>query len=329
MEARQPELRALGVGERLRPEAGKSQSGRVRWHMTSGDEDPGSASPELSHGVCVLGMHRSGTSLVAGILRRLGTDLGPDEDFLPPDPNNQSGYFELAELVEINDEILALHGGSWHQLPELPAGWERSDELAQIRDRARRLLGRRFAGSPAWAWKDPRTCITLPFWQRLVPGLRYVICFRNPVDIARSLRSREGEERTLEDHVRDWLRHTASALSYTADRPRIVVQYERFFQDAEHQVRRLAGFLGRKDRLEEPATMERIFEFIDPGLVHARSASSAIADDSAVPFDVAALYLALQLATDLEAQAGPAGGREAWPAINALARRFLPGSPQA
>jgi hypothetical protein len=308
-----------------RRRASESHGGAVRWQMVS--PGPGDDDPNLTHGVCVLGMHRSGTSLVAGVLRQLGVDLGPDEEFLPPDPNNQSGYFELADVVEINDEILAHHGGSWDELPELPPGWEQSDQLAQFRDRARSALGRRFAASREWAWKDPRTCITLPFWQRVVSGLRYVICVRNPVDTAHSLRSREGEERPLKEHVLDWLRHTASALVYTADRPRILVHYERFFD--EHEVRTLAGFLGREDRLEEPDTMGRISEFIDPALVHARSASRTIADHPAVPFDAAALYLALELAADLEAGAGRTGAQEAWASINGLARRCLPRFPQA
>jgi hypothetical protein len=223
-----------------------------------------------------------------------------------------------------NDEILAHHGGSWDELPELPPGWEQSDQLAQLQDRARRALGRRFAASSQWAWKDPRTCITLPFWQRLVSGLRYVICLRNPVDIAQSLRAREGEERPLEDYLLDWLRHTALALSYTADRPRTIVQYERFFQDPEREVRRLASFVGGKDRLADPDAMAQILDFIDPTLAHARSASSAIADHPEVPFDVAALYLALELTADLEAAAGRPGVPEAWASINALARRCLP-----
>lgn len=289
-----------------------------------GDDDLGSESSKLTHGVCVLGMHRSGTSLVAGVLRQLGLDLGPDLELLPPDANNQAGYFELADAVEINDEILAHYGGSWDDLPELPPGWERSDQLAQIRERARRLLVRRFAASSQWAWKDPRTCITLPFWQQLVSGLRYVICVRNPVDVAHSVRSREGEERPLDDYARDWLRHTSSALVYTADRPRLLVHYERFFEDAEHEVRRLARFVGREDRLEKHDALGKIFDFIDPALVHARSASSAVADHPAMPFDVAALYLALNLAVDLEAGAGRTGAPEAWAGINALARRCLP-----
>ena len=282
---------------------------------------------EAANGVCVLGMHRSGTSLVAGVVRQLGVDLGPDEEFLPPDSNNESGYFELKELVYVNNDILAQYGGSWDDVPELPPGWEKSGQLEPIRDRARDLLRRRFAGSPQWGWKDPRTCITLPFWQRLVPGLRYVICVRNPIDVAHSLRLREGEERGLDQQVLDWLRHTASALAYTADRRRIAVHYERFFEDAEREVTRLARFLGCEDRLEDPDTVRGIFEFIDPALVHARSSSSVIADHPALSFNAAALYLAMNLMDELEVGAG-ASAPEAWDGINALARRCLHSSAQ-
>ena len=198
---------------------------------------------EAANGVCVLGMHRSGTSLVAGVLRQLGIDLGPDEEFLPPDSNNESGYFELKELVYLNNDILAYYGGSWDDGPGAAA---RLGEVrrARIHPRSAPVFSWRgdFADSPLWGWKDPRTCITLPFWQRLVPGLRYVICVRNPIDVVHSLRLREGEERGLDQQVLDWLRHTASALAYTAERRRIAVHYERFFEDTEREVRGWRGF---------------------------------------------------------------------------------------
>jgi hypothetical protein len=281
----------------------------------------------VAGGICVLGMHRSGTSLVAGIMRELGIDLGPDEGFLPPDSNNQRGYFELRELVHLNNDILACYGGSWDEVPELPPAWEESGQLEQIRDHAARLLSERFAGSQRWGWKDPRTCKTLPFWQRLVPGLRYVICVRNPVDVAHSIRTRD--DPGTDEHGLDWLRHTASALAYTADQPRILVHYERFFQDGEGEVRRLARFLGSEDQLEDPDRVARILEFIDPALVHARSASSALSGQSAMPFEVSALYLMLTLVADLEAAAEPTGAVEAWAGINELAARCIPRPPQA
>jgi hypothetical protein len=70
--------------------------------------------------------------------------------------------------------------------------------------------------------------------------------------------------------------------------------------------------------------MARILDFADPSLAHARSASRAIADHPAVPFDAAALYLALELTADLETTTGRPGAPGAWASINALARRCLP-----
>ena len=58
---------------------------------------------EAANGVCVLGMHRSGTSLIAGLMARLGIDLGPEEEFLPPESYNPRGYLELADLVHLNN----------------------------------------------------------------------------------------------------------------------------------------------------------------------------------------------------------------------------------
>ena len=76
----------------------------------------------------------------------------------------------------VNNDILAHYGGSWDAVPELPPGWETSDELAEIRDRARGIL--MAIPLTPMGMEDPRTCITLPFWQRLVSRLRYVVCVR-------------------------------------------------------------------------------------------------------------------------------------------------------
>ena len=243
------------------------------------------------NGVCVLGMHRSGTSLVAGLLRELGVDLGPDEALLPADSNNESGYFELRELVHLNNDILAELGGSWDQPPDLSPGWEGSEQLAELRDSARELLIRQFAGSPLWGWKDPRTCLTLSLWQALAPDLRYVLCVRNPADVVRSLRERgEGAAQSPAEHGRNWLLHTASALRLTEGRPRMLVHYERFFDDSERELRGLARFIDREERLEDPGARERMAGFIDPALMHTRSAPSAVDD---LPSEVAELYRSL------------------------------------
>ena len=43
-----------------------------------------------------------------------------------------------------------------------------------------------------WGWKDPRNSLTLPFWQELLPNLKTLIIVRNPLEVAYSMRERNG-----------------------------------------------------------------------------------------------------------------------------------------
>ena len=164
--------------------------------------------------VCVLGMHRSGTSLLTRLLNLLGVDLGPEEHLMAPNEYNSKGYWEHQPLTDLNDELLLRLGGSWHEPPIFFPGWESAPTLSDLRQRARALIREDFAAAELWGWKDPRMCLTLPFWQRLLPAMEYVICFRNPVDVARPLHHRDGC--SFEKGVHLWLMHVKSALDHTA-----------------------------------------------------------------------------------------------------------------
>jgi len=66
--------------------------------------------------VVVLGMHRSGTSAVAGCLERLGICMG--RRLAPGDEWNPGGYFEDRDLVELNDRLLSAQGIRWDSLED-------------------------------------------------------------------------------------------------------------------------------------------------------------------------------------------------------------------
>lgn len=221
--------------------------------------------------VCVLGMHRSGTSVAARMLNLLGASLGPAHQLVGPADDNPSGFWEHRPIVRLNDEILARLGGNCVRLPAFPAGWECAPELDDLRARAHAILRAGFAGEKFWAWKDPRTCLTLPFWQRLLPPMRYVICVRGPAQVALSLERRSGMPRERALYL--WLAYVRYALQHTAGRPRRFVCYDSIVDELPDELRRLAGFVGVPERAELPDVREPVARFIDGKLRHHRSAS--------------------------------------------------------
>jgi hypothetical protein len=247
--------------------------------------------------VCILGMHRSGTSLVSRVFNVLGLYLGPEDHLMRPSADNPSGHWESRPVKEINDEILSILGGSWQEPPPLPPGWERRPELAAPRRRAREVIESDFAESELWGFKDPRNSLTLPFWQRILDPMRYVICLRNPIDVAASAgaSNRDDDSVPFEQGVDLWLTYVRGALAATAGHPRHLVFYEDLMADPEPVVRSLARFIGRRKTSEaESEIRSAITVAVSEGLWHHRTPVHNVVDASRLPFHVKAFYLALR-----------------------------------
>ena len=242
--------------------------------------------------VCVLGVHRGGTSAVARVLNLLGLYLGAEGDLIPPQADNPTGFWEHAGLVDVNERVLARIGSRnghrwpvWRDASTLDTGWESSTALRPIAWRAEAIIRLHFGGHDLWGWKDPRTCLTLPFWQRLVPNLRYVICVRNPNDVAMSLAERNGA--TPDEGYELWGRYMNAAIAGTVGQPRLIVRYESLLDRPQGEVQRLAQFLGRVERAREPAVRAAIAAYLDEGLWHHRSTAG---DSPTVSVAVRDLY---------------------------------------
>lgn len=143
-------------------------------------------------GVFVLGMHRSGTSALAGALEAMGFAVGPEHDVMPADIDNPEGYFELLSVVRANDELLAHYGGRWDSPPVLPTGWKDDDTAAAFVSATRVMLDEYFE-SNHFVLKDPRISILLPVWREVTrdKGCAVVIV-RDPQEVAASLNRRNG-----------------------------------------------------------------------------------------------------------------------------------------
>ncbi len=141
--------------------------------------------------VIVLGPHRSGTSVTTRVVSLLGLSLCVEEDRLIQ-WDNPTGHWESRSLMGLNEELLGRFEGFWHAPPELPAEWWSSPELEDFR---RRAAGRfhEVHSTADWVWKDPRLCLTLPFWTAaLETDPICVVTHRHPSEAADSMANRDG-----------------------------------------------------------------------------------------------------------------------------------------
>ena len=189
--------------------------------------------------VCVAGMHRSGTSMVARILSECGVYLGEPSELLPPAEDNVEGHFEHREFVQLNDEVLATLGGAWDVVPPRYAVWRRR-RLGPLRERAAALVDRMRPHAP-WGWKDPRTSLTLPFWLDVMPDLRLVVCVRDVVAVAHSLLVRDHSSELFGMLL--WSAYNRRLLAASPRRRTVMTQYETYFGEAQGEIERLVAFL--------------------------------------------------------------------------------------
>lgn len=146
--------------------------------------------------IIIIGMHRSGTSMLCNMLGELGIFFGRDQTQV----NYESSFF-----LEINRWLFEQCGATWDRPAAVKELFAHDQLCAVLREymvkvlRSRysvNFLGTRekdgvFALSGPWGWKDPRNTYTLPLWLDIFPQARVLNVVRNGIDVAQSLKVRE------------------------------------------------------------------------------------------------------------------------------------------
>ncbi len=207
--------------------------------MSAQGATPGPPPPTL-----VVGMHGSGTSILAEILDRFGLFLGIDAEHC------ENSFFreEVAEAIAFGRE------DRWASLP-LPS----LDEVmaCEVRARARierewlaryRALG--YDGSGPWGFKDPRSCVLLPLYLAIFPDARVLHIARDPDDVAASLsrkRKRGVGVRRDPDHWRELALAYTARVRWCAERhpnPWLETGYEALCREPARVLRGVFDFVG-------------------------------------------------------------------------------------
>ena len=207
--------------------------------------------------VAILGMHRSGTSLVGQMLDALGLPMG--DDLLAANRFNERGYFEDSVTVKIHDELLNALGRPWSGVRStfpLPEDWLSAEEtksaLKQLRDR----IEKQTVGG-IWAVKDPRMTRLFPMWQKLSGEMDFrlltIVCVRSPDAVARSLRERDGIPDSMGELL--WMMQNYELLKALDGSADCIVGYEDWFNKPEENLSRLIRVAGLKVDAEKKGSI--------------------------------------------------------------------------
>ena len=153
--------------------------------------------------VLILGMHRSGTSCLAGSLQEAGLYLG---EVNTAAPHNAKGNRESRVIMDLQDDLLRANGGNW-DAPPPKVVWS-----AEHRVRRDAIIAT-YPTDRIWGFKDPRTLLTLPGWLEALPSpVHFVGTFRHPLAVAASLHARNGV--ALEKSLALWETYNRRLLDY-------------------------------------------------------------------------------------------------------------------
>jgi len=231
---------------------------------------PDSGPPPL----IIIGMHRSGTTLVAELLGKFGVNWGRVRDNY-----NESVCFQV-----LNEQLFAVHNCRWDNPECLDRLFAGEVQLNRGMDIGRAIVdaewlrlgygdrvadGRPFAG---WGFKDPKSTFTLPVLLKLFPGAKVLHVLRNGIDVAISLQKREASRpegvdhphysrrcQSLEGCFELWKCYVKRALAYDQNGVDIrLLYYEDLLEDPENAMLRLTHWFGLEPGMAQADSVARI-----------------------------------------------------------------------
>ncbi len=212
--------------------------------------------------ISILGMHRSGTSLLAGTLQEAGLFLG---DVVNKAPHNKKGNRESLPIRELHEDLLHRSGGSWDNPPQKVV-WE------VLHRTMRDLIIRGFEKQFFWGFKDPRSLFCLEGWLEVLPNMKCVGIVRHPEEVAMSLSARNGWP--LESGIQLWYLYNKRLLHWHEILGFPIISFGQNVVDFKFQAQNLI------EKFNLPnSTIASNLKFYEPTLCNQTSGSLSLSRD--------------------------------------------------
>jgi O-antigen biosynthesis protein len=229
--------------------------------------------------IIILGMHRSGTSLITRALKVFGVDLGSNL-FGPKKGDNDKGFFEDIDINIFDRELERALNRDWHFIGPITTQDVEFLCAEGYLEKALELLLSKTKNTSIFGFKDPRVAKLLPFWKRVFDqsglDIQYLLTIRNPVSVAKSLSKRDALD--PEKSYLLWLAHLIPCLTETSSEERVLVDYDVLLTSPEKELRRIAKSLDLTINDEDLASF--LSDFLDTNLRHNISSNIDLLTDN-------------------------------------------------
>ena len=244
-----------------------------------------------NNALIILGMHRSGTSLLTGLLSQVGVRMGK-RLYAPQKGVNEKGFWEHEDIVDTHDELLLNLGSQWDDLLPLPDKWWESDVVKPFVGRLNKLVRRDFSTADVWALKDPRMCRLLPLWFPIFAAHRITptfICMnRNPFEVIASLQKRDRFSK--EKALVLWLSHSLYAEFYSRGLPRIFIEFDEVVKNPARVLLKIEQESNLVFPVPVHEASEKIDNFVSPDLRHHKADAALQRPHETLPLMAYELY---------------------------------------
>ncbi len=233
--------------------------------------------------VFILGMHRSGTSMLANILAELGVYLGDSNDIVGVGPGNVFGLYENKKFHGINNNLLESFDSSWCDLNNLPRQEETRFYPPDLSDMAKEIIHkiREDAVGDYVGVKDPRTALFLNFWLKKLDDCEHkiIVIYRKPLAVANSLYKRNNID--VNKGLFLWAQYNQflKELDYSNC---LLLKYEDILQNPLEELGRITNYLNIND---SDILYNKVFSTVNKDLSHFQE---GIADS--LPSEVLEIY---------------------------------------
>lgn len=234
-------------------------------------------------GVIVLGMHRSGTSVVGGLMSKMGLNTGGP--LIAPASDNAKGFFERIDVVLQNDYLMKkqnLHY-AWRTHAYDPlVGLKHilTDDGSLFKEGQRALAFLNSESNYPWMLKDPRLCITLRTWLPLLhfyPAILFT--YRNPMDVALSMNKRTTENFPIPLGLKLWYVYNKRAVRQSMDLCRVISSHRKLMSNAASELVHIRnGLIECGVPVPKLPSDSEIASFIDVKLQHGNSSVDVLCE---------------------------------------------------